>query len=251
MSANTEFQKAPAQIDIELATAFSERKSLRNSIIALSIILTLMLAMLYVLIKANTTIFPRHKIVYTTNAETVCAFNPVSERGAVTGALVENFAADIARELHLLDYVNYRSTLSRVMDDNFTPEARADTTRAMLESGILQTVTSRGFVIRALPDDRPVILQEGISLHTSQGVEQPTYTWVIRVPVVLAYAYRGEENQPTYRPENRNIYMTVIRTEPSAANPLGLLVARLVSLQPSEEFDISSMTIGLTVNATN
>lgn len=251
MTDNTDLNKAPAQIDIELDIAFSERKSLRNSIIALLSILTLLLVMLYVLIQANTTIFPRHKIVYTTNAESVCAFNPVSERGQVTGALVENFAADVARELHLLDYVNYRSTLSRVMDANFTPEARAATTQAMLESGILRTVTAQGFVIRALPNDRPIILQEGVSFHTTQGVEQATYTWVIRVPVVLAYAYRGEENQPTYRPENRNIYMTIIRTEPSAANPLGLLVARLVSLQPSEQFDISSMTTGLTVNATN
>lgn len=251
MADNTELNKAPAQIDIEHNIAFSERKSLRNSIFALSGILVLMLVMLYVLVQANTTIFPRHQIVYTTNAESVCAFNPVAERGAVTGALVENFAANVARELHLLDYVNFRSTLSRVMDVNFTPEARADTTRAMLESGILRTVTTEGFVIRALPDDRPIILQEGVSFHTSQGVEQATYTWVIRVPVVLAYAYRGLENRPTYRPENRDIYMTIIRTEPSAANPLGLLVARLVSLQPTEEFDISSMTTSLTVNTTN
>lgn len=251
MGNDAELNKSPAQIDIELETAFSERKSLRNSIVVLSGILTVMLIMLYVLVQANTSIFPRHKVVYTTNAEAVCAFTPVSERGNVTGALVENFAADIARELHLLDYVNYRSTLARVMDGNFTPEAREATTRAMLDSGILRTVTTSGFVIKALPDDRPIILQEGISFHDGGGVEQPTYTWVIRVRVVLAYAYRGEDNQPTYRPEDRDIYMTVIRTEPSAANPLGLLVAKFVSLQPSEDFDLSTMTTGLTVTETN
>lgn len=245
------FTKTPQQIDVELETAFSERKALRNSILMLLIVLSVLLVTLFVLVRANTAIFPRHKVVYTTNAEAVCAFTPVAERGNVTGALVENYAADIARELHLLDYVNYRSTLSRVMDAHFTPAARADTTNAMLQSGLLRTVTQQGFVTRALPNDRPVIMDEGISVQTLNGVAQPTYTWVIRVPILIAYAYRGENNAPTYRPEERDIYMTIIRTEPTAANPMGLLVSKLVSLQSSEQFDIQTMTDGLSAPQTN
>ena len=249
MSDADTYSKSPQQIDLELETAFSERKSLRNSILVLIVILAVLLLMLLVLVRANTAIFPRHKVVYTTNAEAVCAFTPVAERGNVTGALVENYAADIARELHLLDYVNYRSTLSRVMDATFTPEARADTTNAMLESGLLRTVTGQGFVTRALPNDRPAILDEGISFQTLDGITQPTYTWVIKVPILIAYAHRGEDNAPTYRPEERDIYMTIIRTEPTAANPMGLLAAKLVSLQASEQFDIQTMTSGLSAPA--
>lgn len=245
------FTKTPQQIDVELETAFSERKALRNSIFFLLLVLAVLLVTLFVLVRANTAIFPRHKVVYTTNAEAVCAFTPVAERGNVTGALVENYAADIARELHLLDYVNYRSTLARVMDANFTPEARADTTNAMLQSGLLRTVTQQGFVTRALPDDRPIIMDEGISVQMLDGIAQPTYTWVIRVPILIAYAHRGEDNAPTYRPERRNIYMTIVRTEPTAANPMGLLVAKLVSLQSSEQFDIQTMTDGLSAPQTN
>lgn len=236
------YGKTPQQIDAELETAFSERKALRNSIIALFALLLVLLVTLYVLVRANTAIFPRHEIVYTTNAAAVCQFTPVAERGGATGAVIENFAANIARELHLLDYVNYRSTLARVMDASFTPEARAATTRAMLESGILRTVTQQGFVIRALPDDRPSILQEGVQVRQVEGLPEPTYTWIVRVPILLAYAFRGEDNQPTYRPERRDVYMTIIRTEPTAANPMGLLVSRLISLQPAEAFDISVMS---------
>lgn len=245
------YLKSPQQIDVELETAFSARKALRNSILILFVVLIVLLVMLYVLVRANTAIFPRHKVVYTTNAEAVCAFTPVAQRGNVTGALVENYAANIARELHLLDYVNYRSTLSRVMDANFTTEARADTTNAMLQSGLLRTVTQQGFVTRALPNDRPVIIDEGVSVQVRDGLAQPTYTWVIRVPILIAYAHRGEENAPTYRPEERDIYMTIIRTEPTAANPMGLLVSKLVSIQSSEQFDTQTMTSGLSAPETN
>lgn len=241
MMAEAPFTKDPRQIDAELEVAFSERRSLRNSNISLLFLLCVLLLVLAVLVRANTAVFPRHKVVYTTNAGAVCHFTPIAERGNVTGAVVENFAADIARELHLLDYVNYRSTLARVMDAHFTPEARADTTRAMLESGILRTVTEQGYVLKALPDDRPSILEEGIEVRTDDGLPQPTYRWVVEAPILIAYAYRGEDNAPTYRPERRNVYMTIIRTEPTAANPMGLLVSRLISLQPSEAFDISAL----------
>jgi hypothetical protein len=245
------YTKDPAQIDAELRIAFSERAALRNSILTLCVLLTILLLTLYVLVRANLAIFPRHEVVYTTNAAAVCDFTPVAERGHVSGALVENFAATIARELYLLDYVNYRATLARVMDVNFTPEARADTTRAMLESGILRTVTSQGFVIKALPDDRPAVLHEGVETRVVAGLPEPTYTWVVGVPLMLAYAHRGEDNSPNYRPERRDVYMTIIRTEPTAANPLGLLVSKLVSLQPAEEFDLSLMIEGGTLTATN
>jgi intracellular multiplication protein IcmL len=235
------YTKGPPEIDAELRIAYSERRSLRMSIMVLMALLAILVLTLYVLVRANLAIFPRHEVVYTTNAAAVCDFTPVAERGQVSGALVENFAAGIARELHLLDYVNYRSTLARVMDRTFTPAARADTTRAMLESGLLRTVTRNGFVVKALPDDRPAILREGVETRLNGGLPEPTYTWVVQVPVMLAYAHRGDDNAPTYRPERRHVYMTIIRTEPTAANPLGLLVSRLISLQPTEEFDLLTM----------
>lgn len=245
MSDAATFNKTPEEIDIELHTAFSQRKSIRNSIIVLSFVLLILLTALYALVKANTTVFPRHKVVYTTNAEAVCAFTPIAERGNVSGALVENHASNLARQLHQLDYVNFRDDLSRVMDEHFTPDARAATSTEMLNSGLLRTVTRNGFVVRALPDERTVILKEGLTMRdTPNSPPEPVYTWVVKVSVKVAYVHRGEENIPTYRPETRDIYMTVIRTEPTAANPLGLLIDKLVSLQSDEEFDISSMTSG-------
>lgn len=240
------YNKGPRQIDVELETAYSQRKSLWLSISALIVLLLILLSTLYVLIRANTAIFPRQKVVFTSNAAAVCSFTPVSSRGLASTVVIENFVANIAQELFMLDYVNYRSTLSRVMDVHFTADARAATTRAMLGSGILNTVIEQGFVLRALPDDRPVVLLEGVGARAVDGVDADRYTWVVRVPLLVAYAYRGEANTPTYRPERRDVYMTIIRTEPTAANPMGLLVAQLVSLQPSEDFDISVMTDDLT-----
>lgn len=239
------FNKGPRQIDLELETAFSQKKSLILSNIALMILLIVLLAALFVLIRANTAIFPRQKTVFTSNAAAVCSFTPITDPGLATTALIENFASNVAQNLHMLDYVNYRSTLSRVMDVNFTPEARAATTRAMLSSGILRTVTEQGFVLRALPDDRPAVLVEGVGTREVEGVAADRYTWVVRVPLLLAYAYRGAANTPTYRPEKRDVYMTIVRTEPTAANPMGLQVAQLVAQQPSDDFDISIMSPSL------
>ena len=100
------FDKGPVQIDAERAIAFSERKAIRNGIIALSILLVLLLAALAILIRANSGLFPRQKVVYTTNAAAVCLFASVQERGAMTTALVEDFAASTAQTLYRLDYVN-------------------------------------------------------------------------------------------------------------------------------------------------
>lgn len=230
----TSFHKTPEIIDAELEVAYSERRALRFSILGLTSILFILVVTLVVLVRANTGLFPRHKIVYSTNAAAVCAFQPVNERGPVTGAIIENFAVRIALDLHQLDYVNFRSTLARVMDAHFTPDARSATTVAMLQSGILRAVTQQGFVIRALPRDRPTVLRE--------GVEEGIYTWVVRVPLTIAYAHRSEANSPTFRPEERDIYMTVVRVEPSAANPLGLLVSRLLALQPTESLDIETFS---------
>ena len=236
------FDKGPAQIDAERAIAFSERKAIRNGIIALSILLVLLLSALAILIRANSGLFPRQKVVYTTNAAAVCLFASVQERGAMTTALVEDFAASTAQTLYRLDYVNYRSSLSAAMDHRFTAAARADTTRAILSSGILETVVTQGFVLRALPDDRPAVLAEGIDRQEVDGITEDRYTWVVRVPLMLAYAYRGVSNTPNYRPEPRHVYMTIIRVPPTAENPMGVLVSKLVSIQPSEAFDISVMT---------
>ncbi len=228
MTQDYNYQKTPELIDAELEIAFSEKKALISSIAVLSVVLILMLTVLFVLIRANTGLFPRYQIAFTSNAAAVCVFSDIAERGDVTDAFIENHAAFIARELHLLDYVNFRSTLARVMDAHFTAEARSATTTAMLSSGVLRAVVEQGFVVRALPSDRPRILR--------QGVVDGVYSWQVMVPVTIAYAHRGQSNAPTYRPEERHIYMTIIRTEPTAMNPQGLLVSRLLSLQPTDSF---------------
>ena len=217
--------KTPEIIDAELNLAFSERRSLMMSIIGLSILLALMILTLVILIRATTTQFPKREFVYTTNAAAVCAFTPLDQQGEVTDANIRNFATQTAIELHALDYVNFRSTLDRVTATHFTPEARVAAAEALRDSGILRTVTQQFYILRAVQRDTAVI--------TQQGVVNGRYQWRVRVPITLAYTSRGREGTPSYRPEERDIVLTVIRTEQTAANPLGLLIAGLLSTQPS------------------
>ena len=223
MSASSDYTKTPPVIDAELEIAFSERKAMRNSIFMLSIILVVMIVTLVILMRANTSIFPRQAFVYTANAASVCSFTPVSERGSVTDASIRNYAAQIAMELHALDYVNYRSTLNRVTEKYFTPEARVAATNALRDSNILAVVTEQGFVVRAVPRDTAVIESQGVN-------EEGVYQWVVRVPLVFAYTSRGTSG-PQYRPENRDVTLTVIRVEQTAANPDGLMVSNMHSTQ--------------------
>lgn len=215
--------KTPELIDMELETAFSERKALRLSILGLLVILSMMVLTLFILVRATTTQFPRKTFVYTTNAAAVCAFTPVNQQGDVTDANLRNFATRIAIDLHALDYVNFRSTLDRVTATQFTPEARVAAAEALRDSGILQTITRQFYILRAIQRDTTVIL--------SQGVENGVYQWRVKVPLTFAYTSRGQEGAPTYRPEDRDVVFTIIRTEQTAANPLGVLVSGMLSTQ--------------------
>lgn len=216
--------KTPELIDRELEIAFSERRALRLSILGLCVVLALMLGTLYLLVRATTTQFPQREFVYTTNAAAVCAYTPVDVRGDVTDANLRNFATQIATDLHALDYVNFRSTLDRVTAAQFTPEARVAAAEALRDSGILRTVTRQFFILRAIQRDTTEIL--------SEGERGGRYTWRVLVPLTLAYTSPGEGGAPTYRPEERDIVLTIVRTEQTAANPMGLLVSGLLSTQP-------------------
>lgn len=215
--------KTPEIIDAELNLAFSERRSLVMSIIGLIILLALMIVTLAILIRATTSQFPKREFVYTTNAAAVCAFTPLDQKGEVTDATIRNFATQVAIELHALDYVNFRSTLDRVTATKFTSEARVAAAEALRDSGILSTVTQKFYILRAVQRDTSVIIE--------QGVVKGRYQWRVRVPITLAYTNRGRKGSPNYRPENRDIVLTVVRTEQTAANPLGLLISGLLSTQ--------------------
>lgn len=216
--------KTPEIIDAEHDLAYSEKRSLTLSIVGLSFLLVVMVGTLAILIRATTTQFPQQAFVYTTNAAAVCAFTPLDQEGDVTEANLRNFATQIVIDLHALDFVNFRSTLDRVTAVNFTPDARVAAAEALRDSGILATVTKQFFILRAVQRDTAQIIE--------RGVVDGRYQWRIRVPVTLAYTSRGREESPSYRPENRDIILTVTRTEQTAANPLGLVVSGLISTQP-------------------
>ena len=45
----------------------------------------------------------------------------------------------------------------------------------------------------------PAVLAEGSDRQEVDGITEDRYTWVVRVPLMLAYAYRGVSNTPNYR----------------------------------------------------
>tara|TARA_R110000737_G_scaffold127218_3_gene159755 strand:- start:15824 stop:16501 length:678 start_codon:yes stop_codon:yes gene_type:complete len=220
------FNKDTRAVDAEKTVAFSARRNASYTNVVLSIALGTLLILIWFLVRATTVIFPKAEFVYTSNAAAVCTFEAVDERGEFDDAMIRDYAARIAMELHALDFVNYRSTLARVTDSQFTPEARVAAAEALRSSGILRVVIDDGYILRALPRDIPVIER--------QGVVSGVYQWVVRVPLVFAYTSRSNSG-PSYRPENRDVTLTLIRTEQTASNPRGILVSGLSSTQPIEE----------------
>lgn len=214
----------PQQIDLEQHIGRREISTLRVQVIILSVLLIAALTLCIVLITGMNTRFPMKKYIYTANAAAVCKFTPLDQRGDVTDAAVLNFAVLTAADMHTFDYINWRKTLDAVTISHFTPEARQAATDGLRRSGILTSVVDNSFVLKAV--------LSGPSTVISSGVVGGHFTWVVEVPMILAYTGgRNVDASTNYRPENRTITLTIRRAEFTADNPDGLLVSSMSSTQ--------------------
>ncbi|MCV9909547.1 DotI/IcmL family type IV secretion protein [Brucella sp. HL-2] len=161
--------------------------------------------------------YPVNKFLWTSDARSVCTATTLQEPN-ISAALVKDFANRVALGLNSYDYINWRRALSTTLDSYFTKTGRSSYTRAFEDSGILERVRKNYYVVTAVSADEPVITQEGLV--------SGRYTWVVEVPLTIYYRTNID-----VLPENRILTFTIVRVDPSPANPNGIAVDGVISRQ--------------------
>lgn len=163
--------------------------------------------------------FPVKQFLWTSNAATVCAATTLDEPN-VTAARVKDFAQQAAVSINSYDYANWRRLLDSALDAYFTQAGRVNYRAALDTTKVLDEVRSKYYTVNATTPDSPHILREGII--------NGRYTWTVEVPLTIYYRLGA-----TVLPEGRLLTMTIIRVEPSPANPNGIAIDGLSSIQKS------------------
>ncbi|MGL4959857.1 MAG: DotI/IcmL family type IV secretion protein [Inquilinus sp.] len=161
--------------------------------------------------------YPLEKFLWTSDARAVCEAIPLTEPNISTAKL-KNFVAETAILLNSYDYRNWRRSIDAVLTSNFTPDG-SDAYRAEWSKlGLQPLVERRYYVVSALVTSPPILKEYG----TAAG----RYYWTLEVPIQIFY-----QNAIDIRPENRVLVVTVVRVDPTPANPNGIAIDKLVSTQ--------------------
>ncbi|WP_186002503.1 DotI/IcmL family type IV secretion protein [Mycobacterium sp. KBS0706] len=187
---------------------------LLGGFVALSLLLNLVLG--YALLH----VYPIKEFLWTSDARAVCAAIPLSEPN-ISAARVKDFAAGTAVTLWSFDYQNWKRTIDTVLSANFTREGRAAYMNELQSLGIMKRVVDDKYVVTAISDGEPIIIEEGRSAGR--------YFWKIQVPIRVFYRTNVD-----VRPENRVFEFTLRRVDPSPANTNGIAVDAVASKQRME-----------------
>ncbi len=161
--------------------------------------------------------YPIKQFLWTSDARAVCDAIPLTEAN-ISAARVKDFAAGTAVTLNSFDYQNWKKTLPAVLSANFTPEGRSAYQAELQRTGIMERVVRDKYVVTAITAGEPLIVEEGQAAGR--------YFWRIEVPLQIFYRTNVD-----VRPENRVLLITVVRTDPSPANPNGIAVEAIASGQ--------------------
>jgi intracellular multiplication protein IcmL len=155
---------------------------------------------------------------WTTDGEkTACAGAELKEP-SVSQSRIVDFAATAAVNLNSFTYANFRPVLNNAMVQYLTVTGRQNYTNAVLASGLLTQVRSEFLEVTAVTRNIPNISEEGAKAGRQY--------WTVEVPVRLFYKSNIGASS-----EARVLVMTVVRVEPSEANPNGIAIDGITSFQ--------------------
>lgn len=161
--------------------------------------------------------YPIKQFLWTSDARAVCAAVPLTEPN-ISAARVKDFAAGTAVTLNSFDYQNWKRSIDAVLSANFTADGRSAYKVELQRQGIMTRVVNDKYVVTAISDGEPLIVEEGRAAGH--------YFWKIEVPVRIFYRTNVD-----VRPENRILIFTLIRVDPTPANPNGIAVDAVESKQ--------------------
>jgi intracellular multiplication protein IcmL len=164
--------------------------------------------------------YPKTQFLWTKDAKAVCEAVPLTEPN-ISQALLSDFAARAAISVHTYDYINWRENLSYAMQTYFTPQGGRYFLDAFARSNILRQVQRQYYVVSAVSDGAPVI--------ESTGIDHGRLFWKVQVPITITYRFGSD-----YKAERRIIELTILRIDPTPANPNGVAIDGFVSVQNTQ-----------------
>lgn len=134
---------------------------------------------------------------------------PMSQANLSRPALL-SWAAQAASETMTFGFHDYRRRLQE-SSRHFTGRGWASFTKALQDSGMIETVNDNRQVLTAIPRSAPTILAEGL---TPSGV----YRWEVEMPMLVTY-----ELGQTNRSDSMNIRLVIVRVPKlESANGVGI-----------------------------
>lgn len=194
----------------------SQKRFTLIALIGLAVALVVSLLVNFALIVGFNS-YPKTKWLWTQDAKAVCEAVPLAEPN-ISQALLADFAARAAVTVHTYDYINWRENLSYAVQNYFTPNGGRYFIDAFAKSNILRQVQRNFYVVSAVTDGAPLI--------ESTGIDHGRMFWKIEVPITITYRFGAD-----YKAERRIIQLTVLRVDPTPANPNGVAIDGFVSVQ--------------------
>ncbi len=145
----------------------------------------------------------------TTEDGRVVPMIPLSQANLSRPALL-SWAAQAATETMTFGFHDYRRRLQE-SSRHFTRRGWNSFTRALQDSGMIETVTDNRQVITAIPRSAPTILAEGL-------MPNGTYRWEVEMPMQVTY-----ELGSSRRSDQMNIRLVIVRVPKlESANGVGI-----------------------------
>ncbi|WJS87255.1 DotI/IcmL family type IV secretion protein [Paracoccus sp. TOH] len=205
-----------AEIEVRDSHLRSQKRFTLVALIGMAVALVVSLLVNLALIIAFNS-YPKTQWVWTQDAKAVCEAIPLTEPN-ISQALLADFAARAAISVHTYDYINWRENLSYAVQNYFTPVGGRYFIDSFARSNILRQVQRNFYVVSAVTDGAPLI--------ESTGIDHGRMFWKVEVPITITYRFGAD-----YKAERRIIQLTVLRVDPTPANPNGVAIDGFVSVQ--------------------
>jgi len=140
---------------------------------------------------------PTRTYFATTDDGRVVPLIPLSQPNLSKPALL-SWAAQVASEVMTFGFHDYRRRLQE-SSRHFTRTGWASFTKALQDSGMIETVTNNNQLISAVPRSAPTILSEGLMPN---GV----YRWEVEMPLLVTY-----ELGQSKRVDSMNLRLFIVR----------------------------------------
>ena len=158
---------------------------------------------------------PHNQYFATTEDGRLVPMVALSEPNLSHPALV-SWAAQASTEIMTFGFHDYRTRLQE-SSRHFTRRGWESFTRALQESGVIESVSTNKQVVTAIPRSAPII--------RSEGIKNNRYQWEIEIPMLINFQLGA-----TSRSNQQTIRLVIVRV-PRLESPSGIGIDQWIAFQ--------------------